>query len=292
MLIGALELGGTKTIAAVVRGGETVEQVRLATGPPEETLCAVEAFFAAMRAEHGPVRALGIASFGPVHLDPASPRWGHIAATVKPGWSEADVGPRLARSLECQVALDTDVNAAALAEASLGAGKGFDPLVYLTVGTGIGGGLAVGGEPVRGLMHPEMGHVRLRRHIGDDYPGGCSFHGDCAEGLASGPAIVARFGTTLDRLPGDHAFRAILADYLGQLCAAIVLIVSPQRIVIGGGVVAGSGLHEKIAASMRVWLGGYVAAEAIALPGFVAPPVLPDAGLAGAALMARAIATK
>lgn len=289
MPVGALELGGTKTIAAVFGEGDApLAQRRFATRGGEETLADVEAFFRAAREELGPLSALGIASFGPIDLDRGSPGWGHIFDTVKPGWSQCDVGGRLARALGCPVALDTDVNAAALAEARLGAGRGCDPLVYLTVGTGIGGGLVVGRETVRGVMHPEMGHIPLRRHGGDDFAGGCPYHGDCAEGLASGPSIVARFGTTLDALATDHPFRAILADYLGQLCATVVFIASPRRIVIGGGVIARSGMHSEVAAAMLRWLGGYVCPLEADSGVYVLPPSFDDAGLVGATLMARA----
>lgn len=289
MPIGALELGGTKTIAAIFGESDApLAQDRFATRGGEETLSDVEAFFRAACEEHGPASALGIASFGPIDLDRGSPGWGRIFDTVKPGWSGCDVGGRLARAFGCPVALDTDVNAAALAEARLGAGQGCDPLVYLTVGTGIGGGLVVGGETVRGVMHPEMGHIALRRDAGDDFPGGCPYHGDCAEGLASGPTIVARFGTTLDGLAPDHPFRAILADYLGQLCATVVLVASPRRIVIGGGVMAKSGMHAEVAAAMLHWLGGYVRPLEPDTGGYIVPPSFDDAGLVGATLMARA----
>lgn len=292
MVIGALELGGTKTIAALFGEGDApLAQHRLATRGGEDTLAEAETFFRTAGKEHGALGALGIASFGPIDLNRGSPGWGHVFDTVKPGWSRCDIGGRLSRALACPVVLDTDVNAAALAEARLGAGKGLDPLVYLTVGTGIGGGLVVRGKPVHGLMHPEMGHVPLRRHADDDFRGCCPYHGDCAEGLASGPAIVARFGCTLDGLAVDHPFRAILTDYLGQLCASVVLIASPRRIVLGGGVMAGSRLHDEVTAAMLRWLGGYVPALALDATGYVSPPGFEDAGLVGAMLMAREIQT-
>lgn len=288
MVVGAIELGGTKTIMAV--GDDPLKplaQTRIATGAGPETLEAVEGFFRDAAREHSAIGALGIAAFGPLDLDPDSAGWGHVLGTVKPGWSGVDIAPRLSRALGCPAAIDTDVNAAALAEYRLGAGQGCDPLVYLTVGTGIGGGLAVGGAPVRGLMHPEMGHIAIRRHADDDYPGICTYHGDCAEGLASGPSIVARFGCTRSGLPADHPFHAILADYLGQLCAAIVFVVSPRRIVMGGGVMDGSGAHGDVAEAMRRWLGGYVAVPRLRAPDYIAAPRLEDAGLIGAFLMAQ-----
>jgi fructokinase len=166
-------------------------------------------------------------------------------------------------------------------------GRGLGSLAYLTVGTGIGGGLIVGGRPIHGAMHPEIGHVRLRRHADDDYPGRCPFHQDCAEGLASGPAIVERFGRQLDELRPDHPFRAILADYLGQLCATLLLVASPERIVIGGGVMAGAGLHDAVEAALRRWLGGYIDVPEADGGAYVVPPALEDPGLAGAFALAR-----
>ncbi len=293
MLLASVELGGTKTIAAI--GHDPVSplaSVRIDTRGPAETLDDVEAFFRRSRAAHGTPVALGIASFGPVILDRDAADWGRIADTPKPGWRGADIARRLGRALDCPVAIDTDVGAAVLAEARLGAGQGCDPLVYLTVGTGIGGGLYVAGQAVRGLLHPEMGHMLLRRHPDDAYPGGCPYHGDCVEGLASGPSIVARYGVAAGELPGDHPFRAILADYLGQLCAVIVLVASPERILIGGGVMEGtatrgSPLHEDIADAMRGRLGGYIDARQIGRSGLVARPVLADAGLVGGFVLAR-----
>jgi len=172
----------------------------------------------------------------------------------------------------------------------LGAGRGLDSLAYLTIGTGIGGGLIVRGRPVHGLIHPEMGHLRAHRVPGDDYAGCCPFHGACIEGMASGPAIVARFGRTLEDLGGDHPFREILAKYLGQLAAAIMLIASPERIVIGGGVMADSGLHEAVAQAMRSELAGYLEAPAAEMSGFIVPPALGgDSGLIGGFLLAQEI---
>lgn len=290
MLIASLELGGTKTIAAIGHDPLTpLASARIVTRSGDDTLADVEAFFRDAAAAHGAPVALGIASFGPVVLDRSAADWGHLARTPKPGWAGADVAPRLGRALGCPVAFDTDVDAAVLAESRLGAGRGCDPLVYLTVGTGIGGGLAVGDEVVHGLMHPEMGHVLLRRHPDDDYPGGCPNHGDCAEGLASGPSIFARFGKTLSELNADHPFHAVLADYLGQLCAAIVLIASPQRIVIGGGVAASGGLHGRVSAAMRERLGGYVTAAGLSDDGFIVAPGFADAGLVGAFLLAKRV---
>jgi fructokinase len=185
------------------------------------------------------------------------------------------------------LALDTDVNAAALAEDRWGAARGLGTTTYLTVGTGIGGGIVIGGKTVRGAMHPEIGHLRIKQHSADAYRSRCPFHDDCVEGLASGPAIMDRFGCTLEELAGDHPFRAILADYLGQLCAALVLVFSPEKIVIGGGVMADASLYEAIDAAMRTWLGGYSEPPFTGDP-LIVPPALGDAaGLMGAFALAQ-----
>jgi fructokinase len=288
----AVEAGGTKFSCALGAGPDAiVARTRIATRDPASTLGDVAAFFVAATAAHGRAAGLGIASFGPVDLDRASPTWGHIAATTKPGWDWTDVAGPLGRQLGCPVGFDTDVNGAAIGEHRWGAGQGLSNLVYFTVGTGIGGGVVIGGRPLHGLAHPEMGHIRLRRHPDDDYPGFCSFHGDCAEGLACGPAIRERLGQPLDELPPDHPFRAVLADYLGQLCANAVLLLSPQRIILGGGVMNAGGLHAPVTARMRHWLAGIVSAPALAREDFVSPPALgDDAGLAGAFALAMAAA--
>ncbi len=284
-LLGSLELGGTKAIVAVARDPlEPLRRERIPTRDPETTLAEIAAFFADAAAEHGGLTALGVASFGPIDIRQDSPDWGRMGRTTKPGWAGADVAGFLGRKLGCAVALDTDVNA----EARWGAGQGRGSIAYLTVGTGIGGGLVIGGEVVHGAMHPEIGHVRLERSAEDPYPGACSFHGNCAEGLASGPAIQARFGTTLQELPADHPFRATLADYLGQLCATLVLVTSPERIIIGGGVMVRGGLHSEVEQATRKWLAGYLDIGGSAEAPFIVPPGLgDDAGLIGGFALAE-----
>lgn len=288
-LMGSAELGGTKTVVAIAHEPLTpLRRKRISTGAPASTLGEVAAFFAEVSAEAGGLAALGIASFGPIDIRRGSPDWGRIGRTNKPGWTGADVAGFVGRELGCPVALDTDVNGAALAEARWGAGRGLGTIAYLTVGTGIGGGFVIDGRPVHGAIHPEIGHVRLRRHPDDAYPGRCAFHGDCAEGLASGPAIMARFGASLDDLAQDHPFRDVLADYLGQLCATLVLVASPQRIIIGGGVMRTARLHGRIQRAMAEWLGGYVDISDIDGEPFIVPPGLgDDAGLAGGFALAQ-----
>lgn len=291
-LYAAIEAGGTKFNCAVGRGpADIARRTRIATRDPASTLDEVARFFAGATADLGPVAALGIASFGPIDIDRRSPRWGHTLKTTKPGWTAIDLVGPLARQLGCPAAFDTDVNGAALGEARWGAGAGHSSLVYFTIGTGIGGGFVTEGRLLHGLSHPEMGHVALRRHPADDYAGICSFHGDCAEGLASGPAIKDRLGAPLNELPDSHPFREILADYLGQLCAQAVLMLSPERIILGGGVMNAGGLHRPAAERMRDYLAGFIPHPAIASDDFVAAPALgDDAGLAGAFALAIDVA--
>lgn len=286
-LIGAVELGGTKVIAAVARDPlAPLRRTRIPTTGPKATLGAVAEFFCAAEAELGPLQAMGIGAFGPIDLRPDSPHWGRLGRTPKRDWEGANLVAGLQGRIGCPASLDTDVNAAALAEARWGAGRGLGSVAYLTVGTGIGGGLVIERRAVRGAMHPEVGHVRIKRHASDDYRSRCAYHEDCAEGLASGPAIMDRFGKTLAELEPDHPFHHILADYLGQLCATLVLVMSPERIVIGGGVMTNSPLHAAIGEAMLRWLGGYVEPDWVG--GFIVPPALGDsAGLAGGFALAQ-----
>ena len=288
-VIAAVELGGTKVLAAVASDPlAPLRRVRIPTRDPRSTLEEVAAFFETASRDFGAPAALGIASFGPIGIRRGSADWGRMGRTPKSGWKGADVVGPLAAQLGCPVGLDTDVNGAALAEARWGAGRDLGSLAYLTVGTGIGGGLVYDGKVVHGAMHPEIGHVRLQRHPQDNYAGCCAYHSNCAEALASGPAMTARFGRNLDELEADHPFRAVLADYLGQLCATLVLVASPERIVIGGGVMTGSALHAAADEAMRRSLGGYVEPPGPEGGAFVVPPGLGDhAGLAGAFALAQ-----
>jgi fructokinase len=289
-LFGAVEAGGTKFVCAIGNDrGEILAQERFPTGEPQPTLAKMHGFLQRGRSL-GALAAIGIASFGPVELDPASGRFGSIGRTPKAGWSGIDIAGGLAAEFGCPVGFDTDVNAAALAEHRWGAARDVDSLVYLTVGTGIGGGVMVGGAPIHGLLHPEIGHVYLRRHPLDlDFQGVCPFHGDCAEGVASGPAIVARTGTLLRQLEEIHPQWEIEADYLGQLCALIVVTVSPRRIVIGGGVMSQPRLLRLIRPRLRHWLGGYIDRSEILTDTdrYVVAPALGDnAGVLGALVLA------
>ena len=292
-LYGAVEAGGTKINCAIATGaGDLHHVVRIPTTTPEETLGRVAAYFADVRQSGAALRAVGVASFGPVALDRGADNWGHVTATPKPGWQHADMAGPIGAAARAPVAFDTDVNGAALGEARWGAGQGCDPLVYVTVGTGIGGGAVVNGRPVHGLMHPEMGHMLVRRDAdADPFPGRCPYHGDCLEGLACGPALTDRWGETAHNLPQDHPAWQLQADYLGQFCANLMLTLSPQRIIVGGGVMAGQPhLYARIADRTAVHLATYIQAAATAerLARVIVAPGLADrSGLVGALALAQ-----
>jgi fructokinase len=281
--IGAIEAGGTKFVLAIGRGHDrVVAETQIPTTAPDETIQRTIEWFQGQ----GGIAALGIASFGPVDLDPASPKWGTITDTPKPGWSEASIAARLGAALGCPVGLDTDVNGAAIGEYRHGAARGCDVAIYVTVGTGIGGGAIIGGETVKGSRHPEMGHVMLRRHPQDlDFAGACSVHGDCLEGLASGPTITARWGASLSDLAADHIAHEIIADYLAQFCQILIALYSPQRIILGGGVLQTAGLLDKIRARAVTYAGSYFGVRADEI--IVAPGLGTRSGIAGAFELAK-----
>ena len=288
---GAVEAGGTKLVVAIGNDrGDILAQERFPTADPGSTLAAMRAFLRQQNQVFGALAAIGLASFGPVELDKTSVRYGFIGRTPKAGWSDTDMVGALAREFRCPIGFDTDVNAAALAEHRWGAARDVSNLVYLTIGTGIGGGVIVDGVPIHGLMHPEIGHIHPRRHPLDiGFEGVCRFHLDCLEGLASGPAIVARTGALLQQLDEAHPQWQIEADYLGQLCAQLVLTVSPQRIVMGGGVMSQVRLLPLIRTRLLHWLGGYVDRSEILSDidrYVVAPELGDDAGVSGALVLA------
>ncbi len=276
-LIAGVELGGTKVICVLASGPNDVrERVQIPTTTPDETLGAVEQV---LRGWSG-YDALGIASFGPVSLDRSAANYGFITATPKPGWSETDVGRRLARVAGVPLGFDSDVNGAALGEGRWGAAHDVEDHAYITVGTGVGVGLVLGGAPVAGLTHAELGHIRPVRMAGDGWGGSCPFHGDCVEGLVSGPAIRARTGTAAQDLAANDPAWETVAHTLAQLCHTLVLTGIPRRIVMGGGVIVGvPHLLPEIRARMVASLGGYVAAPGLLpIDDFIVP-----AGLAGMA---------
>ncbi len=287
-LFGCIEAGGTKFVLGVARDADTMlRTARVATTDPEQTLGAALAFFAEAQAEWGGFDAIGIASFGPIVLDRSSADWGTIAATPKPGWSGIDLVGPFANALACPVGFDTDVNGAILAESLWGAAVGADIAIYVTVGTGIGGGVLVEDRPVHGSRHPEMGHMLPRRHPDDrDFAGICPFHGDCLEGLASGPAIHARWGASLSDLAPDHPAHAIVTHYLAQLVVAQQAMLSPRRIVLGGGVLATPGLLDRIRGEAARLANGYFGTDDYTR--LIVGPGLDDrAGLLGALALAQ-----
>ncbi len=288
---GAVEAGGTKFVCAIGdQDGRLLVEERFATTDPESTIAQLIDCLRRQSGEIGPLAAIGLGSFGPVELRRDARHYGSILKTPKAGWSGTDLAGALARAFSCPIGFDTDVNAAALAEHRWGAARDLEDLVYLTVGTGIGGGAIARGKPIHGLMHPEVGHMYPRRNPADPvFAGVCPFHGDCLEGLASGPAIIARSGKPLDRLDATDPQWAIEADYLGQLCAQLVLTISPQRIVLGGGVMNQQRLYPLIRRRMQHWLGGYIDREEVL--GFVddfvvAPGLGAQAGVLGALALA------
>lgn len=294
-LYGGIEGGGTKFVCVIGRGpGDIIAETRIPTTTPEETLSRTVDFLLAEQTQQGPLAAIGVGSFGPVDLREGSATWGFITTTPKAGWAQTDVAGRLTRDLGVPVAFDTDVNAAAIGEARWGAAQGLDTFVYLTVGTGIGGGGLVGGRPMHGLVHPEMGHMMLPRDPSTDpFPGACPFHGGCLEGLASGPAIEARWGQPAESLPADHPAWALEARYLALAVANLVCTLSPQRVVLGGGVMEQAHLFPRIRAEVASLLNGYIRAAEIldAIDAYIVPPGLANrSGRLGALAMAERLA--
>jgi len=287
---GGIEAGGTKFVCAVGEGPQAIRaETEFRTTTPEETIARAVQFFE-RRPEQ--IAALGIASFGPVDPDPSSCTYGTITTTPKPGWQNVDLRGKVAAALGVPVAFDTDVNGAALGEHRWGAAQGLDTFVYLTVGTGIGGGAMVEGQLVHGLVHPEMGHFRIPHDLErDPFGGACPFHGDCLEGLAAGPAIEARWGVRGEHLPDDHPAWPLEAHYLALGLMAIVCILSPERIIMGGGIMKRSFLFPMIRSELQELLAGYVQARAFTevIEETIVPPGLGSrAGMLGAiALAAR-----
>jgi fructokinase len=284
---GGVETGGTWTVCALGTNPADIRaRERFPTSDPARTLAQIVDFFR----RHERPAAVGIGSFGPVDLDPASPGWGEVTSTPKPGWRHSPVASVIARELDVPVRFDTDVTAAAIGEYRWGAGRGAASLAYLTVGTGIGAGLLLDGKPWHGLVHPEPGHMRIPHdHDADPFPGICPVHGDCFEGLASGPAIAARWGTPGERLEAGHRGWALEARYLALGIVNILLTVSPHRVIAGGGVFEHPGLHATVRENVQELLGGYLEVSLLREEidrYLVAPGLGDDAGVLGAIAMA------
>jgi fructokinase len=284
-VLGAVETGGGKFVCAIGSGPQDLVRATIPTTTPTETLERVVQFF---RAKGHPLAALGVASFGPVDLDPGSPTFGFITSTPKQGWNNVDICGFLKRALGAPVAFDTDVNGAALAEARWGAARdlkasGLDDILYITVGTGIGGGALVNGSPLHGLMHPEMGHIRIPHDRDEDpFPGACPFHSDCFEGLASGVAMERRWGVRAERLDPGHPAWRLEARYLALGLQNMVCVLSPRRIVAGGGVMHNLDLFPMIRQYLREFLDEYVR-----VPDVVPPLLGDDAGVLGGLVLAE-----
>lgn len=285
-VFGAIETGGTKILArlfddAVTTLAEGRWDTRDGQGAGDDLI--------PFLGQHGAPAALGMAAFGPIDVDPRSPNYGQMQPTTKPGWTGVNVAQRLADRFGCPIAVDSDVNAAALAEARLGAGRGFDPVTYITVGTGIGGGLYHAGGTYRGVTHPEVGHILVQRAAGDTVESVCGYHSHCAEGLASGPAVRRRLaGRELTEAP-EVATQT--ADYLAQLLIALTLTWSPQMIVMGGGVMTAEGMLARVRDSFAAKLGGYGVGDAAPRPDYIVAAELENAGLDGATIIARELLT-
>ena len=286
-LYGGIEGGGTKFVCAAGTGPDDIRaEARVPTTTPAETLGRAIDFF-----RQHPVEALGVACFGPIDPDPASPTYGRILPTPKAGWTGADVVGALRGALAVPVAFDTDVNGAALGEYRWGAARGCDPSIYLTVGTGIGGGLFAHGRLVHGLLHPEMGHIRIPHDTArDPFAGACPFHGDCFEGLASGVALEQRWGRRAESLPADHPAWDLEARYIGLALANYICTLAPQKIVIGGGVMQQARVLPLVREHTRRLLNGYIQSPLVAeaIDGYIVAPGLGSrAGVLGAIALAR-----
>jgi len=285
-MYGIVELGGTKSLVGFgTTPDDLADVLRVPTTVPDETLGMLVAH---LQRRGGDLTALGIVSFGPLELRLGHPDFGQITNTTKPGWSNTSVLAPFQEAFDLPVGFETDVNGAALGEGRWGAASGLENFVYLTVGTGIGGGAVSHGRLVGGLVHPEMGHVVVSPHPGDGFGGVCPYHGACLEGMASGPALEARFGVPASDL-GAKAGRAVdlVGFYLAQGIRDIVYVLSPERIVVGGGVAKLPGFFESIETHLTYQLGGYPGHQEQG-PGFVVAPGLGDmSGLSGALVLAE-----
>jgi len=289
-VFGGVEGGGTKFVLLIGTGpDDIVDETQFPTTTPEETLGRVVEFFAHPR-EGVRLAAAGVASFGPIDPDPTSPTYGYITTTPKPGWARTDVAGLLRERLGVPVGWNTDTNGAALGERRWGAGRDADPLYYITVGTGIGGGGLVNGRLLHGLMHPEMGHLLLPAFDDDSFAGVCPYHGRCLEGVASGPALRARLGRPAQEVGPDDPVWELEAQYLAAALLSIVEILSPQRIIVGGGVAGAPGLLDRVRRQLVRLNNGYIARPELAdgVADYIVPPSLGGrSGVMGALELAR-----
>jgi fructokinase len=287
---GGIETGGSKWVCAVGTGPDDLRALEtFVTTTPAETIARAVEFFE----QDGGVTAVGIGSFGPVDQNPDSPYWGHITSTPKPGWADTDIGQEVRRRLEVPVAFDTDVNAAALAEHRWGAARGLDTFVYITIGTGLGGGGMAGGRLLHGLLHPEFGHLRVPHDRDSDPFGGvCPYHGDCWEGLASGRAIEARWGEPPEELLDTPEVWELEARYVALGLVCVIAVLSPQRIIVGGGVGTADPLLPLVHREVVELVNGYLRTPEFGegIADYVVSPALGDrSGVLGAIALAQAL---
>lgn len=293
--VGGIEAGGTKFVCAVGTSPDDVRaETRFPTTTPEETIGRAVAFFREQEAKYGRPAAIGIASFGPLDPNPASPTFGYITSTPKPHWANANLAGAIRAALDVPVGFDTDVNIAGLGEWRWGAAQGLSSFIYLTIGTGIGGGVLIDGKPVHGLLHPELGHIPLPHDwTADPYKGRCPYHGDCLEGMAAGPAIGERWGRAAVELPPDHPAWELEAHYLARALQAFILTISPERIILGGGVMEQPQLFPMVRRKVVNYLNGYVQSPSILrdIDSYIVPPGLSNrAGVLGAFVQAQQVA--
>jgi fructokinase len=290
-LYGGIEAGGTKFVCMVSAGpDQVVEEKRFPTTCPDETIRRAISFFTPY-ARRRELAAVGIASFGPLDLNPVSPTYGYITTTPKPDWNHVDLHGSVAQALDLPVAFDTDVNAAAFGEHYwIAANNALDPFVYITVGTGIGMGVLANGLPVHGLVHTEAGHFVIPHdRLKDPFPGICPYHGDCLEGLASGPAMNSRWGQNAEDLPDSHPAWELEAEYIATALINLTYAYSPQRIVLGGGVSQHAGLHVAVRHKVQRGLNGYIQSPMIlkSIDEYIVPPSLGNrSGVLGAIALA------
>jgi fructokinase len=288
---GGIEAGGTKFVCAIGGGPESLrDEIRYPTTEPEETIHQAIEFFQKGMQRFGDLSAIGIASFGPLDTHLSSPTYGFITSTPKPGWSFVNFVGSIKNSFDLPIGFDTDVNVAALGEWQWGAAQGLDTFIYLTIGTGIGGGGMVNGKLLHGLIHPEMGHMRIPHDTEvDPINGVCPYHGDCLEGLATGPAMERRWGVLAETLPKDHPAWELEAKYLAYGLVNIICTLSPQRIIMGGGVMEQPHLFPLIRRKVQDFLSEYIQADQIleGIEEYIVPPVLGNrAGVLGAIALA------
>ncbi len=285
MKLGALEAGGTKMVCAIGdETGKIYDQVSIPTETPDVTIPKLIEYF-----EKNTVDALGIASFGPVELDPKAPNYGYITTTTKVAWRNFDMAGSFARALKCPIGFDTDVNGSVLGEVTFGQARGKNCVIYLTIGTGVGAGIYIEDKLLHGMLHPEAGHVLIEKRNGDAYAGKCPYHRNCLEGLAAGPAIEERWGKKAVDLADKTEVWQLEADYIAQALTGYVLTLSPEMIILGGGVMHQKQLFPLIRAKVTEFLGGYIQAEELRdMDHYIVPASLhDDQGIMGCLELAR-----